>query len=131
LFQKNQVWVANQIAADLRVWVDPVAFQQVFYQVIANAARHNPPGVEVRLESRVENAVLKLMVIDNGVGIEPIEILQIFNLRLKPEQERQLTRISLGLCLCKQIMVAHGGEMGITSAINKGTQVWFTLPLVE
>jgi K+-sensing histidine kinase KdpD len=131
LLQNNQVWVANQTVADLRVQADPVALQQVFYQVIANAARHNPPGVEVRLESQVDDAVLRLRVIDNGVGIEPVEIQPIFNLRLKPEQERQLTRISLGLCLCKQIMVAHGGEMGISSAIGKGTEVWFTLPLTD
>jgi signal transduction histidine kinase len=129
LLEDNQVLMMNQIAADLWVIADPMALRQVFEQLIANTARHNPPGVDVRLEAGLEQGRLKAIVVDNGVGINPLEIPQIFSLRLKPEQERQLTRISLGLCLCQQIIAAHGGEIGLNSELGKGTQVWFTLPV--
>jgi signal transduction histidine kinase len=118
------------LLADNQVLVvaDPMALRQVFEHLVANAVRHNSPGVDVRLDAGLEQGMLKVCVADNGVGISPLDIPQIFSLRLKPEQERQLTRISLGLCRCQQIIAAHGGEIGLNSEIGKGTRVWFTLP---
>jgi signal transduction histidine kinase len=129
LLAENQTKFVHQFPSDLWVMADPSALRQVFYQMIANAVKHNSPGVEVRVEAKIEHAMLRFTVTDNGVGIDPLEQTQIFNLRLKPQQERQLTQISLGLCLCKQIVVAHGGEIGVSGDLGQGTSLWFTLPL--
>jgi signal transduction histidine kinase len=128
LLSENQATLINQASPDLKVMADSAALRQVFHQIIANAVRHNPPGVEIRLEAMVGNPAIQFTITDNGIGIDPLEQTQIFNLRLKPQQERQLTRISLGLCLCKQIVVAHGGEIGVGGEPGEGTKIWFTLP---
>jgi K+-sensing histidine kinase KdpD len=127
LLTENQATLINQ-AADLKVMADPTALRQVFHQIMTNAVRHNSPGVEIRLESTRSNSAIQFTITDNGIGIDPLEQTQIFNLRLKPQQERQLTRISLGLCLCKQIVAAHGGEIGVEGELGKGARIWFTLP---
>jgi K+-sensing histidine kinase KdpD len=128
LLAENQATLINQASPDLKVMADAAALRQVFHQIITNAVRHNSPGVEIRLEATVDNPAIQFTITDNGMGIDPLEQTQIFNLRLKPQQERQLTRISLGLCLCKQIVVAHGGEIGVGGELGEGTKIWFTLP---
>jgi signal transduction histidine kinase len=127
LLTENQATLINQ-TADLKVMADPAALRQVFHQIITNAIKHNSPGVEICLEATLNHSTTQFTITDNGIGIDPLEQTQVFNLRLKPQQERQLTRISLGLCLCKQIMAAHGGEIGVEGELGEGTKIWFTLP---
>jgi signal transduction histidine kinase len=129
LLQENRVTVINLIVADsLWVTADAEKIRQVFHQLIANAVKHNPPGIEVRIEAIAQKPTFQFTITDNGIGIDLLEQKNLFELRLRPPQERQLTRISLGLCLCKQIVTAHGGQIAVHSQVGEGTKIWFTLP---
>jgi signal transduction histidine kinase len=130
LLQDNDIVLVNPVSID-PIWMmaDVEKIRQVFHQLISNAVKHNPPGVELRLEAIVERPVFQFTITDNGIGIDATEQKSLFELRLKPSQERQLTRISLGLCLCKQIITAHGGQIAVHSQVGEGTRIWFTLPL--
>ncbi len=44
---------------------------------------------------------------------------------------RRSPGIGLGLFLCKQIITAHGGQIGAISAPGQGATFWFTLPILE
>jgi signal transduction histidine kinase len=136
LIEKNQVRLLNQMAYPCpEIWADTERLRQVFIQLLTNAIKHNPPGVEVRLESTLiegthpQDSIVRLTISDNGLGIDPIEQGDLFELRLKPQQERQLTPISLGLCLCKQIVTAHGGQITLNSRPGAGTRVELALPV--
>jgi signal transduction histidine kinase len=138
LLQDHDITLINPVSVE-PIWVmaDVEKMRQVFHQLISNAAKHNPPGIELRLEATltvsakqpVERPVFQFTIMDNGIGIDPVEQKSLFELRLRPSQERQLTRISLGLCLCKQIITAHGGQIAVHSQLGEGTRIWFTLPL--
>jgi signal transduction histidine kinase len=130
LLQENSVTlISPSVTVPIWVMADTEKIQQVFHQLISNAVKHNPPGIELRLETIVEKPIFQFTITDNGIGIDPLEQESLFDLRLKPPQERQLTRITLGLCLCKQIVTAHGGQIAVHSQVGEGTRIWFTLPL--
>ena len=137
LLQENQVTLINSIPTDpLWVMADVDKIRQIFHHLISNAVSHNPPGTEVRMEATlavsakqpVENPTFQFTITDTGIGIDLPKQKNIFELCLNPPQERQLTRISLGLCLCKQIVMAHGGQITVHSEVGEGTKIGFTLP---
>lgn len=136
LLQENHIKLINSIATNpLWVMADVEKIRQVFYQLISNAVNHNPPGIEIRIEATfavsakqpVENPTFQFTITDTGIGMNLPEQKNIFELCLMP-QERQLTRISLGLCLCKQIVMAHDGQIAVYSQVGEGTKIEFTLP---
>ncbi|MBW4515459.1 MAG: hypothetical protein KME11_09565 [Timaviella obliquedivisa GSE-PSE-MK23-08B] len=137
LLQENHITLVSPISTDpLWVMADISQIRQVFHHLISNAANHNPPGIEVRVEATlavstrqpVEKQTFQFTITDTGIGIDLLEQKNIFELCLKPSQERQLTRMSLGLCLCKQIVKAHGGQIEVHSQVGEGTTIEFTLP---
>lgn len=129
LLQENRIRLTCPAPTDL-LWVraDGSQMQQVFHHLISNAVSHNPPGIEVQIEAIVEESIFQFSITDTGIGIDLLEQKNIFELCPKPSQERQLTQISLGLCLCKQIVTAHSGHIKIYSQIGEGTKIKFTLP---
>ena len=129
LLQENRITLTSPVPTDsLQVRVDADKIRQVFHHLISNAVNHNPPGIEVRMEAMVEQSIFQFTITDTGIGIDSLQQKNIFELCPKPPQERQLTQISLGLCLCKQIVTAHNGQIKVSSQVGKGTEIRFTLP---
>ena len=67
---------------------------------------------------------------DTGCGIPPEDLPHVFDrfYRANGGRDHDGARGGLGLAIAKGIVEAHGGEIGIESAIGDGTRVWFTLP---
>ncbi|MCC3513986.1 PAS domain-containing sensor histidine kinase [Microcoleus sp. PH2017_18_LLB_O_A] len=68
---------------------------------------------------------------DDGVGILPEQCEHLFDLYVRGNQSRHSVGLGLGLYLCRQIIGAHGGQIGVISSHGKGAIFWFTLPLAE
>jgi signal transduction histidine kinase len=54
---------------------------------------------------------------------------KLFNLYFRGEQKRQSVGLGLGLYLCRQIITAHGGDIGVNSCLGEETTFWFKLPI--
>lgn len=74
---------------------------------------------------------VRCSVADDGVGISEKVRQSLFELYVQDPNSRQLTGLSLGLYLCKQIIKAHGGEIGLESTPGGGSTFWFSLPAVD
>ncbi|MEG4996646.1 MASE1 domain-containing protein [Microcoleus sp. B4-D4] len=82
---------------------------------------------------KLPDATVKMVrctVTDNGVGISPKQQESLFELYVQDPNSRQLTGLGLGLYLSKQIIKAHGGEIGVESTPGGGSTFWFSLPAV-
>ncbi|MEG3938641.1 PAS domain-containing sensor histidine kinase [Microcoleus sp. S36b_A3] len=78
-----------------------------------------------------QNSMIYCTVEDDGVGILPEQCEHLFDLYVRGYQSRHSVGLGLGLYLCRQIIGAHGGEIGVISSPGAGAIFWFTLPLAE
>jgi signal transduction histidine kinase len=130
LLSQKQTQLINQVPASLPLLeADPSQIQRVFENLLTNALQHNPPGLQIVLAAATEDHHIRCAVRDNGVGITPEESNTLFDRYRRGNQSRYRPGIGLGLYLCKQIVTAHGGEIGVTSSPGEGATFWFTLPL--
>lgn len=138
LLDKNQTQLDYALPNDLPlIWIDPGQLQRVFENLITNALKHNPPGLKLSLRAQVVESVtvpqpmVLCTVQDNGLGI-PLEHQEhLFDLYYQGKKSRHLRGIGLGLYLCRQIVQAHGGEIGVVSAPEQGATFWLTLPIYQ
>lgn len=130
MLEKNRVILTNRVSADLpSLNADSTQLWRVFSNLINNALKHNPPGICLTLSATVEDKVIRCSVADNGVGMNWEQCQRLFELYARGERARRMPGLGLGLYLCRQIITAHGGKIGVTSSLGAGTTLWFTLPL--
>jgi len=100
----------------------------VLANLLGNAVRHTPRGgrVVTRL-CRTKDGV-RFEVEDTGEGIAPQWMERIFDRFFQVPGASQ-GGVGLGLYISREVVRAHGGEMGATSEAGKGSTFWFTLPL--
>ena len=164
---QNQIDLQNTITPDLPlVNADSTHLWRVFSNLMENALKHNPPGIQIVLEAEVSqnvtcpaarldsgfwrhrggfrrspsspagsraplSPVLLCRVSDTGIGIPPEQRSRLFELYTRGKRARYMPGLGLGLYVCRQIITAHGGDIGIASPAEQGTVFWFTLPLAE
>ncbi len=144
LLTKNAAKLTNLVPNNLPIInADPNQLWRVFENAIANALNHNPPGISLVLSATVEtetnspitndqlpitNYLIRITLQDNGVGMSQETCDHLFEIYVRGSHNRRSTSIGLGLYLCRQIIIAHGGEIGIKSSPGAGATFWFTLP---
>ncbi|XQQ05285.1 MAG: sensor histidine kinase [Leptolyngbya sp. IPPAS B-1204] len=74
---------------------------------------------------------IRCAVQDNGIGIPPVQQERLFELYARGSRARYMPGLGLGLYLCRQIITAHGGEIGVSSTPGGGATFWFTLPVAK
>ncbi len=127
--QKNITIIAN-ISSKLTVLVDQHMTNTVIRNVLFNAVKFTRTGGEIFITAQPEGEYIRLSVQDNGIGVDPKILPDLFAISKK---KRQLGTAGekgtgLGLILCKQFVEKHGGRIWVESEPGKGTTVFFTLP---
>jgi hypothetical protein len=132
LLLPNQANLTNLVTADLPlVNADPTQLWRVFSNLIVNALKHNPPGLVLTINATPVHDKIYCTVSDNGVGISQQQTHRLFELYFRGSNIRNSVGLGLGLYLCKQIINAHGGEIGIDTTSETGASFWFTLPIIS
>jgi signal transduction histidine kinase len=110
------------------VLVDPERIQLVFDNLIGNALRHSRSGDNVELSAAAQDRAVRFEVKDHGEGIPPEYQERIFEKFFRVPGTKG-EGIGLGLYISREIVLAHHGEMGVSSAQGEGSCFWFTLPM--
>jgi len=107
---------------------DPMRLGQVVANLLANAGRHARGQVAVSVADRAGSAWV--CVDDDGPGVPESERTQIFErfTRLDESRRRDSGGAGLGLAICREIVVAHGGDIGVGDSPLGGARFWFRLP---
>lgn len=71
---------------------------------------------------------IRCTVSDNGKGMTQQQCDRLFERYTRRTHARQTLGLGLGLYICRQIVEAHGGEIGVLSQLGHGTAFWFTVP---
>jgi signal transduction histidine kinase len=107
---------------------DRVRLEQVLTNLITNAAKFSAPGTDIQVQVRSDNASVVLSVADQGSGIAPEAIGQLFQPFARVGGERDVTGTGLGLYITKAIVEAHGGRIWVESVVGRGTTFFVRLP---
>ncbi|HKD38391.1 MAG TPA: ATP-binding protein, partial [Pirellulales bacterium] len=111
------------------VVADAERIQIVFHNLISNALRHTPEHGIVRVRGVPESGHVRFEISDTGDGIPKEYHTAIFE-RFFRIPGTAAGAAGLGLSLCKEIVEAHGGRIGVESESGHGSTFWFTLPVV-
>ncbi|AFZ07922.1 multi-sensor signal transduction histidine kinase [Oscillatoria nigro-viridis PCC 7112] len=171
LMNEGKATFKNLVPDDLpAVNADKTQLLRVLSNLIANALKHNLPGLNLTVSAQVIKAgkltinqrtakqdidklpitnpqspitnpqspipnpgsrMIYCTVEDDGAGILPEQCENLFDLYVRGDRARHSVGLGLGLYLCRQIIGAHGGQIGVISTPGAGASFWFTLPLAE
>ncbi|MGD8736665.1 MAG: ATP-binding protein [Anaerolineae bacterium] len=122
------------LAADLPlVDVDPQRVRQVVANLLSNAMRHAPAGVDGRdgqvvVAAGVNEGMAQVSVSDDGPGIPADEVAHVFD-RFWRGGAARAEGSGLGLAIARELVRAHGGRIWVESEVGQGSRFSFTLPL--
>jgi len=126
---------------DLRVTVpkesvdveaDGARLIQVICNLLNNAAKYTPLGGKIELAITASDGVLTVCVRDNGIGIPPEKLTEIFDLFAQVDRSREREGgLGIGLTLVRQLAMLHGGTIEARSAgIGRGSEFVLKLPIL-
>jgi len=113
-----------------RLLGDELRLEQVFYNLIGNAAKYSPAGgtIRARLERRGDE--LCVSVADEGIGIPPEALPRLFEqfYRAPNVASGVIVGMGLGLYLVREIITRHGGSVDVESVEGQGSTFTVCLP---
>jgi two-component system sensor histidine kinase KdpD len=125
--------VEIRIPADLpNARMDYAHIKEVLVHLIENAAKYSPAGAQIRItaETKSPEQTLNVSIADRGPGIDDFEQSLVFEKFYRGRNQRvQVHGTGMGLAICKAIVEAHGGRLGVTSQLGHGSVFYFSLPL--
>jgi two-component system, NtrC family, sensor histidine kinase KinB len=112
------------------VMVDRDRIEHVFDNLIVNAIQHTNRGGKVEVGAHADDGRTRFTVEDNGEGIPPEHLPRLFEKFYRIPTAHHSGGAGLGLAIVREIVTAHGGDIGVASEPGKGTKFTFTLPAV-
>jgi two-component system sensor histidine kinase KdpD len=123
--------VMTQCGDDLPLLhVDPVLLEQLFVNVIENAAKYTPAGTPVEISARAEGARVVIEIADRGPGIPAGMEERVFE-RFRRGAPGSAPGVGLGLAIARAIAEAHGGTLEAENRPGGGATFRMSLPAAE
>lgn len=123
-----------RLAGDLQlqVFADESRVEQVIVNMVNNAIKYAPASTEIliTLEHTADHA--RIAIIDKGEGILPENVPHLFDRYYRADNTGlHFSSLGLGLYISAGIIKKHGGDIGVNTALGKGSEFWFTLPMLS
>ena len=104
---------------------DATALEQLFLNLLVNAAQALPPGGDARVDAEGRNGTIEITISDSGTGMSPRQLAEM----QQPFRSTKRDGTGLGLKIARRIVSNHRGELHVSSALGQGTTVRVTLPV--
>jgi signal transduction histidine kinase len=105
---------------------DPIRLEQMIMNLLDNSLKYSKPdSTTAVIVKQNESGKMVLTINDQGMGIPPDELPQVFNrlYRVEKSRSREFGGSGLGLSIVKELVEAHGGHISIESELGKGTSI--------
>ena len=130
LAESKEIGIVSAVEKDIDCYADPNRLIQVLINLLSNAVKFSAAKTSISVSAQVVGDFLRFEVVDAGRGVPPEQKALIFE-RFKQVEAADANRgvgTGLGLPICKQIVVAHGGSIGVDDAAGGGSVFWFSIP---
>ena len=132
LLEAQDSRLVTDVAPDLpEVTVDSRQISHVFSNFVSNAARFSKPGEEIVLSVKQIGRPVRFSVLDHGPGIAKEFQSRVFERFFRIPGTEESNGVGLGLAIAKEIVAAHGGNIGLRSAPGEGSEFYFDLPVIS
>lgn len=128
----RNITINNTIVdTDLIVQGDGLRIRQVLINLLTNALKYNRDNGSVTISSLTgQDGRLRIQVQDTGEGIASDKLRLLFKHFERIDQKHgKIEGAGIGLYVCKQLIEAMHGEIGVESVQGKGCTFWFALPI--
>ena len=117
-------------ATEATALLDRNKLTQVFVNLISNAVKYSPAGGTIKIRTAVEDRMLYVDIVDNGVGMSADQLERVFDKFYRADSsDTAISGLGLGMSIVKTIIEAHDGQISITSTQGVGTHVSLTFPV--
>lgn len=109
---------------------DPQQLRQLLQNLVGNACKFVAPDTppHVRISAERDDQGWCISVADNGVGIDPDQRKEIFEMFRRLHSREQYDGTGIGLAICKRIVDGHGGRIWVEANAAGGSVFRFTIP---
>jgi two-component system sensor histidine kinase KdpD len=136
LERASKILAEHEVQVDLAkdlpmVQIDPVLFEQVLFNLLDNASKYAPPGTTVRIQSWRDRSWVGLQVLDEGEGIPPGDLENIFDKFYRARKVDQVRAgTGLGLAISRGFIEAMQGTISAANrSDSKGAVFTIKLPV--
>lgn len=122
-----------RVSNELRIEADEAKLRRVLENLLNNAIYYNKPDGSILLTCDQRESQVLISVIDKGEGIAEEDLPKVFTKFYRAEKSRNRNSggTGLGLTICQSIVQRHGGQIGVTSELGKGTAFSFFIPFYQ
>ena len=115
---------------DLYVWADYAMLKTILRNLIGNAIKFTGSKGKIVLSAKEENGLIEFTVADTGIGMKRADLQKIFNadIRFTTFGTGGEKGTGLGLDICRDLVLHHGGTIRAKSVLGKGSTFIFTIP---
>jgi len=125
--EQKRIILTQKISKLPSIKGDEWQLTELINNLIDNAFKFTPEGGKITIEAKRKRNKILVEVKDTGIGIAKKDIPKMFTKFFKVEHS--VPGAGMGLHICKIIVEAHGGRIGVKSRLGKGSTFFFTLPI--
>ena len=131
LAEKKHIKITKVLTKDFEVFADYQKIQQILYNLTSNAIKYTPENGQIDITATINENNFKLVVHDNGIGIDPKYHGKIFAkfVQLDSAYTKKESSTGLGLTITKELVELHNGKISLISEINNGSTFIVEIPV--
>ncbi len=131
LIRQKNIQLNNDIEANLpMINSDVLKIKQILVNLLSNAAKFTDEGGTIIIRARYEAPMIKLSVIDSGIGIEAKNLSKVFEefSQVDNSHSRKYQGTGLGLPIARRLAQLLGGDLSVESIVGKGSSFTLAIP---
>ena len=131
--QKN-IEIITDLQPELHVYAEQMGITRIFVNLIENAIQYGKENGYIRVEAKQMQDEIRVKVIDNGIGIKPEHLPNIFKRFYRADKARTAgneVHAGLGLSMVQILVKNYGGRIDVDSKEGEGTAFTLHFPLYE